>query len=76
MVSQHLPVADRIAEGEARPAADHQMNAFGLARVVVVEQELWLRHQHRPPIGGVLVMDPAGRADHLLRGGIPEVRSE
>jgi hypothetical protein len=35
---EHLPVTGRIAESRNRPSADHQMDAFGLTGIVVVEQ--------------------------------------
>src|SRR5271166_2518961 len=44
-VFEHLLVAGRIAEGCARTAADHQMDAFRLARVVVVQEQLRLLGQ-------------------------------
>ena len=39
-IFQHLPVPGRIAERRARPASDFQMNALGLAGIVVVQQQL------------------------------------
>ena len=37
-VFKHLPVAIRIAERRVWPPADHQVNAFGLAGLVVVQE--------------------------------------
>src|SRR5437899_9325035 len=38
-VLEHLLIADRVAEGRARTAADHQMDALGFARLVVVQKQ-------------------------------------
>jgi hypothetical protein len=47
-VLQHLPVTGRVAEGGAGASADLEMDAFGLAGVVVVKQELRLFCEERP----------------------------
>src|SRR5262245_19866422 len=39
-VFEHLLVAGRVAKGDVRAPADHQMNAFRFARIIVVEHEL------------------------------------
>src|SRR5579863_7779387 len=65
-ILEHLPIAGRIAEGELRPAPDYEMDAFGLAGVVVVDEELRLLDEDRTAIRGVLVADSARCADHLL----------
>src|SRR5262245_1530424 len=41
-VFEHLAVAGRVAECRHGPTADHQVDALGLAGVVVVQQELRL----------------------------------
>ena len=46
-IFQHLPVAGRVAEGRVGSPADHEVNSFGLAGVVVVEQQLWFLRQER-----------------------------
>src|SRR4029450_6654197 len=63
---QHLPVAGRVAERRIGPAADHEVNPFGLAGVVVVQDELRLLGQERLAVLGVAVCRSAGGADHLL----------
>ena len=47
-------------------AADHQMNALGLAGVVVVQQELRFLCEKRLAVLGVAVLGPACGADYLL----------
>jgi hypothetical protein len=37
-IFKHLPVAIRIAERRVRPPADHQVNALGLAGLVVFQE--------------------------------------
>jgi hypothetical protein len=49
---QHLPVAGGVAERGIGPTADHQVNAFGLAGVVVVQQQLRLLGQVRLAVAG------------------------
>src|SRR5262245_39174945 len=63
---QHLAVAGRVAERRDRPAADHQVNAFRLAGLVVIEQELRLLHQDWLAVLAIAVFRPGGAADHLL----------
>ena len=65
-VLQHLLVARRVAERRVRPAADHQMNALGLARIVVVQQQLGFLGEKRPAVLVVAVFRSARRADDLL----------
>ncbi len=65
-IFQHLPVAGRIAEGRARAAADHQVNALGLAGIVVVQEQLGLLGQERLAVLVVAEFRAADRADHLL----------
>jgi hypothetical protein len=65
-VCQHLPVAGRIAEGDDRAAADHHMNAFGLSRKVVVQQQLGLLGQERFAVLLIALFRPARCAHDLL----------
>ena len=65
-IFEHLPVADRIAEGEVGPPPDHEVNALRLAGVVVIDEELRLLHENRTAVRRILVADGARSADHLL----------
>jgi hypothetical protein len=38
-VFQHLPVAGGVAERDNRAPADHHMNAFWLACVIIIQKE-------------------------------------
>ncbi len=49
-VFEHLLVAGRIAERGERPAPNHQMDAFELPGVVVVQQQLRFFRQERLPL--------------------------
>ena len=66
-VLQHLLVAGRIAEGRVRPAAYHQVDAFGFATVVVVEQQLGVLGQERFAILVIAICRAAHGADDLFR---------
>jgi hypothetical protein len=55
-VFEHLPVTGRIAERRVRSAADHQVDAFRLAGVVVVEQKLGFFSEDRPTILVVAIL--------------------
>jgi hypothetical protein len=68
-VFQYLPVAGRVAERGIRPAADHQVNALGLAGVVVVQEQLRFLGQERLAILGIAIRRPAGGPDHLFLHG-------
>src|SRR5262245_32509795 len=65
-VLQHLPIAIRIAEGDGRPPPDHEVNAFGLAGIVVVQEELRLLEENRPVLLVVAVLRRACGADDLF----------
>src|ERR1700674_1430927 len=54
---QHLLVAVGIAEGEDRLAPDEMVDAFGLPRPVVDEQDLGLLHQDRARIPHLILSD-------------------
>ena len=45
---------------------DHEVNAFGLAGIIVVEQELRILGQDRLAIRVIAISRAAGGADHLL----------
>src|SRR5512132_1889835 len=49
---QHLAIAAGVAERRLRPLADGQIDALGLAGVIVDEKDLRLAHQH-----GLAVLD-------------------
>src|SRR5262245_19026090 len=57
---QHLAVAGRVAERRDRPAADHQVNAFWLAGLAVVEQESRPLPQEPLSVLAVAVFRPGG----------------
>src|SRR3984893_14998131 len=65
-VFQHLPVAGRVAERDDRVATDHHMNAFRLARIIVVQKELGLLGEERFAGLVVAVLRLAHAAHHLL----------
>src|SRR5213594_515517 len=65
-VLEHLLIADRVAEGRARTAADHQMDALGFARLVVVQKQPRLLRQEWLAVLDIAVHRPAGAPDHLL----------
>src|SRR6266481_1485565 len=46
-VLEHLSVTGRVAEGSERPAANHQMDALRLARVVIVQKQFRFLGQER-----------------------------
>jgi hypothetical protein len=48
-------------------ATNHQVNAFRLAGIVVIQHELGLFDQDRLAVLGIVVFDGQRRADHLLR---------
>jgi hypothetical protein len=43
---QHLSVASGVAEGGVWPLANEEVNPYGLAGTIVVEEHLWLTHEH------------------------------
>ena len=65
-IFQHLAVAVGVAERRVRAPADHQMNALGLAGLVVVEEQLRLLGQERLAVLVVAEFRSAHGADHLL----------
>lgn len=69
-IFQHLSVADRIAERSDGPPADHQVNAFGFAGIVVIEQQLGLLGDHWLAVLVIAIIRPHRGADHLL-GRVP-----
>jgi hypothetical protein len=74
-VFQHLPVAGRIAERNDRAAADHHVNALGLTRIVVVQQQLWLLGENRLAALVIAVFCRSRAAHDLLgRDAIDPVR--
>jgi hypothetical protein len=52
-VLEHLAVTGGVAESCVGPATDHEVNALGLACVVVVQQQLGLLGQERLAVLGV-----------------------
>jgi hypothetical protein len=46
-VFEHLPIAGRIAKRRDGPSTNFQVDALGLARIVVVKQELWFFAEDR-----------------------------
>src|SRR5262249_26470060 len=63
---KHLPVAGRIAEGRVGTLADHEVNSFRLASVVVVEQQLRVLGQEWLAILSIAKFRSARGADHVL----------
>src|SRR5690348_8635829 len=63
---QHLLIAIRIAECEDRLPSDEMVDAFGLARTVVDEQNLRHFDQHWFLVPRAILSDARG-ADDLLR---------
>src|SRR5215471_10075020 len=55
-ILQHLPIAARVAERRIRPAPDHEVDALGLAGIVVVQQELGLLSQEWLAVLAVAVL--------------------
>src|SRR5262249_58312249 len=66
-VLEHLPVTGRVAERRVGAAANHQVDALGLAGIVVVEQQFGLFNQDRLPVLVVVVSGAACGANDLLR---------
>ena len=66
-VFEHLAVTGRVAKGRMRPPAEHQMDAFGFAGIVVVEEQLGLLGQERLAILLVAVLRSPGATHHLFR---------
>jgi hypothetical protein len=64
---QHLAVTVRVAERRVPAPANHQMNAFRLAGLVVVQQQLRLLGQERLAVLVLSELRAAHRADDLLR---------
>src|SRR5882757_1917491 len=67
-VFEHLLVAAGIAKSRVRPAADHQVNAFGFAGIVIVEQHFRFLGQERFAVLVVTILCLARGADDLLGG--------
>ena len=65
-IFEHLLVAGRVAEGDVRAAADHKMDAFGFAGIVVIEHDLRFLGQERLTVLVIAILGPARRADDLL----------
>src|SRR6184192_2630269 len=66
-VFQHLLVAGGVAKCRVRAAADHQVDAFGFATVVVVEQQLGVLGQERFALLVIAICRAAHGADDLFR---------
>src|SRR6476660_71404 len=62
---QHLLVAVGIAEGEDRAPSDEMIDAFGLSRPVIDEEDLRHLDQHRACVPHLKFSDARG-ADDLL----------
>src|SRR5262249_15578942 len=48
------------------PSTDYQVNAFRLARVIIVQKKLWLFGKERPAVLTIPVLCPSSGTDHLL----------
>ena len=66
-IFEHLLVAGRVAEGDVGAAADHKMDAFGLAGIVVIEHELRFFGEEGLTVLGIVIFGPERRADDILR---------
>jgi hypothetical protein len=56
----------RIAEGSVRAAADHQVDPFGFACIVVAKQELRVLGENGLDVFAVAIGGTARRANDLL----------
>src|SRR5262249_23498108 len=65
-VLQHLSVTGRVAERSIWAAPDDEVDGFGFAGVVVVEEQLRLLGKHRFPVIGVAVLYATHGANDLL----------
>src|SRR5262249_14382073 len=65
-VLEHLPVAVRIAKGRARSTANHQMNALGLARLVIVQEQFRLLREERLAVLVIAKLRAARGSDDLF----------
>src|SRR5262249_53050862 len=65
-VLEHLPVAVRIAKGRARPTANHQMDALGLASLVVIQEKFRLLREERHAVLVIAELRAARGSDNLF----------
>jgi hypothetical protein len=67
LLGDRLPVGIHVIRGGGdRPSADHQVDPFGFARIVVVEQQLWFFGEDRLAILVVAILHRTRAADYLL----------
>jgi hypothetical protein len=66
-VFEHLSVAGGVVKRGDWPAPNHEVNALGLAGVVVVKEELGVLGQDWFAILVIAVLGAAGGPDDLLR---------